>query len=141
MQPCLIIEESLFICIPLSLPGNNPTMKFPRQRRIVGDVVFCAVHDMSRKVDEYPLHRNSCLISDFEEDANDLTAFVSVLNCANFYSIHNFVIFYFAFSFETRCSYSFFILYELNNFYILVILSGKPTLCNIRVWNSEHFFS
>jgi hypothetical protein len=35
--------ERVCLCIPLSLLDNNSVKTFPRQRRIVGGVVFCAI--------------------------------------------------------------------------------------------------
>jgi hypothetical protein len=57
---CKYLEElldasvlSVFLYIPLSLLRNNSVKTFPRQRRIVGGIVFHAVHVASRKVSDY----------------------------------------------------------------------------------------
>jgi hypothetical protein len=42
-----------FLYVPLSLLGNNPVKKFPRQRIIVGSVFFYAFRTVSRKVGDY----------------------------------------------------------------------------------------
>jgi hypothetical protein len=54
--------ESLWVClcIPLSLLGKNSVKTFPRQRRIVGGVVFYAVHDISKESRRLVLRRTSC---------------------------------------------------------------------------------
>jgi hypothetical protein len=87
--PCLIIGGSLFLCIS----GNNPvkyvpaaTKNFWRRRFLCGP---CRVKE-SRWLF---LPRTSCFIYDFEAYVSDLTAFVSVLNNATYYSIR----------FETIC--------------------------------------
>jgi hypothetical protein len=46
--PYLIKGESVGLCIPLSLLGNNSVKAFPRQRRIVGGVIFYAVRVLSK---------------------------------------------------------------------------------------------
>jgi hypothetical protein len=40
---------SVDLCIPLSLLANNPVETFPRQRRIVGSVVFYVVRAASKE--------------------------------------------------------------------------------------------
>jgi hypothetical protein len=48
--PCLIKCEYIGLSLyPLQLLGKNPTKTFPRQRRIVGCVVFYAVHIVSKE--------------------------------------------------------------------------------------------
>jgi hypothetical protein len=37
------------VCIPLSLLGNYLVKMFKQQRKIVGDIVFCAVHVISKE--------------------------------------------------------------------------------------------
>jgi hypothetical protein len=52
---------SVGLCIPLSLLCNNSVKTFPRQRRIVGGVVFYAVRVVSKESRQLVLHRTSCL--------------------------------------------------------------------------------
>jgi hypothetical protein len=49
-------------CIPLSLLGNNSVKTFPRQRRIVGGVVFYAVRVISKENGRLVLLRTACNI-------------------------------------------------------------------------------
>jgi hypothetical protein len=42
--PCRIKGESVCLCIPLPYLGNGSVNTFPRQRRIIGRVVFYGVH-------------------------------------------------------------------------------------------------
>jgi hypothetical protein len=51
---------SVFVS-PLSLLGNNSVKTFPRQRRIVGGVVFCAVRIVAKESGRFILPRTSCL--------------------------------------------------------------------------------
>jgi hypothetical protein len=50
----VLSKENLWVClcIPLSLVGNNSVKTFPRQRRIAGSFVFCAVHVGSKKTND-----------------------------------------------------------------------------------------
>jgi hypothetical protein len=48
------LSLSLFPCIPLSFLDNGSVNTFPRQRRIVGGVVFCAVHVVSKESRQSP---------------------------------------------------------------------------------------
>jgi hypothetical protein len=49
------------LCIPLSLVGKNFVRTLPRQRRIVGGVVFCAAHVVSKEIRQLVLPRTSIL--------------------------------------------------------------------------------
>jgi hypothetical protein len=49
-----------FLCIPISLLGNNSVKMFPRQRRIVEGVVFYAVHIVSNECRRLVILRTSC---------------------------------------------------------------------------------
>jgi hypothetical protein len=49
------------LCIPLSLLGNNSVETFPRQRRIIGDLVFCADRVVSKESRRLVPLRTSCL--------------------------------------------------------------------------------
>jgi hypothetical protein len=53
-------RESVGLCVPLSLLGNNSVKKFPRQRRIVVGVIFYAVRVVSKKIRRLVLPRISC---------------------------------------------------------------------------------
>jgi hypothetical protein len=53
------VEELLYASVCISLLGNNLVQTFPRQRRIVGGVVLCAVHVMSRESRRLILPRTS----------------------------------------------------------------------------------
>jgi hypothetical protein len=57
-----VSEESLwvFLLIPLSLLGNGSVNTFPRQRRIVGGVVSCAAHIVSKESRRLVLTGISC---------------------------------------------------------------------------------
>jgi hypothetical protein len=59
---CVITQESLWVslCIPLSLLGNGSVNTFPRQREIVGGVVFYAVRVVSKGNRRLILPRTSC---------------------------------------------------------------------------------
>jgi hypothetical protein len=48
------------VCIPLSLLRNNSLKTFPRQRRIVGGVIFYAVRVVSKESRRSVLPRSSC---------------------------------------------------------------------------------
>jgi hypothetical protein len=52
----------LSLCIPLSFLGNNSVKTFPRQRRIVGGVVFYAVRLASKESMRVVLPRTSCFL-------------------------------------------------------------------------------
>jgi hypothetical protein len=52
-----------WLCFPLSLLGNNSVKTFPRQRRIVGGVVFYVVLVVSKKSRRLVLPRISCYIT------------------------------------------------------------------------------
>jgi hypothetical protein len=39
----VLSKESLSVCLPLLLLGNNLVKTFPRQRRIAGGIVFYAI--------------------------------------------------------------------------------------------------
>jgi hypothetical protein len=62
--PCLIKGESVGLCIPLSLLGNNSVKTFPRQRRIGGGVVFYAVGVVWKESRRFVLPKTSFLIYD-----------------------------------------------------------------------------
>jgi hypothetical protein len=57
---CRIEGQSVGLCIPLSLLGNNSVKTFPRQCRIVGRVVFYVVRVVSNE-NRLVLPRTSCL--------------------------------------------------------------------------------
>jgi hypothetical protein len=75
----------LWVClyIPLSLLGNNSVNTSPRQRRIVGDVVFYAVSVVSKENRRLVLTRTSCFhcYSNIQEvrSAISLTCFIWIL--------------------------------------------------------------
>jgi hypothetical protein len=56
------IAERLCLCIPLSLPGKNSVKTLPRQRKIVGGVVFYAVRVVSKESRRLVLRITSCFI-------------------------------------------------------------------------------
>jgi hypothetical protein len=60
--PCHIKGESVGLCIPLSLLGNGLVNTFPRQRRIVGGIVFYAVRVVSKEIRQSVLPRTSVII-------------------------------------------------------------------------------
>jgi hypothetical protein len=59
---CTLSKESLWVCmcVPPSLLGNNSVNTFPRQRRIVGGVVFYAVRVVSKQSRRLVLPRTPC---------------------------------------------------------------------------------
>jgi hypothetical protein len=61
---CVLSKESLWIylCIPLSLLGNNSVKMFPQQWRIVGGIVFYAVCVLSKESSRLVLPRTYCLV-------------------------------------------------------------------------------
>jgi hypothetical protein len=67
------------LCIPLSLLGNNSVKTFLRQRKIVGGVVFNAVHVVSKESMRVVLPRTSCFISSSAELSNYLYIITSVI--------------------------------------------------------------
>jgi hypothetical protein len=50
------------LCISLSLLGNNSVKSFPRQRKIVGGVVFYVVHIASKESRRLVLPRTPCYL-------------------------------------------------------------------------------
>jgi hypothetical protein len=69
----LIEEESVGRCIPLSLLGNNSVNILPRQRRIIGGVVFCATYVVSKESSSLDLPRTSCFCySEVKELCNNI---------------------------------------------------------------------
>jgi hypothetical protein len=48
------------LSVSLSLLGNNSVKMFPRQRRIIEDVVFYAVYVVSKESRLLMLHRTYC---------------------------------------------------------------------------------
>jgi hypothetical protein len=61
--PVRVLSKARFwicLCIPLTLLGNNYLKTLPRQRRIVGDVVFYSAHVVSKESRRLVLLRTSC---------------------------------------------------------------------------------
>jgi hypothetical protein len=58
----VLSKVTLWVClfIPLLLLGNNYLKMFPRQRKIVGGVVFYTVHVISKESMRWILPRTSC---------------------------------------------------------------------------------
>jgi hypothetical protein len=56
------IVGRLCLCIPLSLVGNSSVKTFPRQRRVVGGVIFCAVCVVSKESRRLVLPKTSAFI-------------------------------------------------------------------------------
>jgi hypothetical protein len=59
----IVRRVSSDLCIPPPLLGNNSVKKFPRQLRIVGNVVFYATRVVSKEIRRIVLPRTSCLMS------------------------------------------------------------------------------
>jgi hypothetical protein len=60
--PCRLKAELVNVCIPLPFLGNGSVNTFPKQRRIVGGIVFNAVCAVSEKSRRSVHHRNCCLM-------------------------------------------------------------------------------